>query len=139
MFAKVAPRLFKGDDPGGYVLLDGYVVISDDADLAKRIVADAAKSDLAHDPDYTLDTKDLGDRVVTGWYDLKRAASLPVGGGIAGADSGDRPDAGDVRRAGAARRARAGRQQHRRQGPRRRRSPASSWPRCQPPRSAPSR
>ncbi len=82
MFAKVAPRLFKGDDSGGYVLLDGYVVISQDADLAKRIVADAAKSDLADDPDYTLDTQDLGDRVVTGWYDLKRAASLvPAQGG----------------------------------------------------------
>lgn len=76
MFAKVAPRLFKGEDPGGYVLVDGYVVISDDADLAKRVVADAAKSDLAHDPDYTLDTQDLGDRVVTGWYDLKRAVTL---------------------------------------------------------------
>src|SRR4051794_9382343 len=42
MFAKVAPRLFKGDDSGGYVLADGYVVISEDADLAKRIVAQAA-------------------------------------------------------------------------------------------------
>jgi Protein of unknown function (DUF3352) len=72
-FKAAAPKLL---GRRGYVLRDGFVIVADDAASAQRISTSAAKADLADDPDYTLDTSNLGDRVVTGWYDASRAASL---------------------------------------------------------------
>jgi Protein of unknown function (DUF3352) len=74
-FKRAAPKLFKDND-GGYVLRDGFAIVSQDSDLAQRVSDAAAKSDLADDADYNLDTKDLGDRVVTGWYDASRLIGI---------------------------------------------------------------
>jgi Protein of unknown function (DUF3352) len=73
-FKAAAPTLFK--DSGGYVLRDGFVIVSDDTDIATRISDSASNADLASDSDYVLDTKNLGDRIVTGWYDESRLGGL---------------------------------------------------------------
>jgi hypothetical protein len=75
-FKAAVPKLFSKAEGGGYVLRDGYAILAEDTDVATRLSDSAAKADLAHDADYSLDTSELGDRVVTGWYDLSRAAAL---------------------------------------------------------------
>ena len=74
-FKAAAPKLFSASGDG-WVIRDGYVVISQDTDTATRLADSAAKADLADSSDYSLDTSGLGERIMTGWYDLSRAATL---------------------------------------------------------------